>query len=149
MSGPEPAGDGVRGEGLWRRVDAGLAWVDAVLGRWVPAEYNLLAHAGAAANVALLVAVGSGVAMFLWYSPSLQFAHASLAAIQGHTLGGWVRAMHRYSSDLAMLLLVWHAARTFFARKFSGARWLPRGGGTEDTPAKKETGSAAPSPASS
>ncbi len=125
MSGPEPAGDGVRGEGLWRRVDAGLAWVDAVLGRWVPAEYNLLAHAGAAANVALLVAVGSGVAMFLWYSPSLQFAHASLAAIQGHTLGGWVRAMHRYSSDLAMLLLVWHAARTFFARKFSGARWLP------------------------
>lgn len=125
MSGPERGGDGVRGERLWRRIDAGLAWSDAVIGRWVPADANLLAHAGAAANVALLIAVASGVAMFLWYSPSLQFAHSSLEAIQGRTLGGWVRAVHRYSSDLTMLLLAWHAARTFFARKFSGARWLP------------------------
>jgi hypothetical protein len=77
-----------------------------------------------AANVALLVAVATGILMLVWYSPSLQFAYPSLAAIKGHTAGGWVRAMHRYSSDLMMLLLIVHAGRMFVAQKFSGARWL-------------------------
>ncbi len=115
----------VRGERLWQRIDDRLAWCDGWLARWLPAEFNLLAQAGAAANVALLVATVTGVLMFVWYSPSLQFAYPSLAAIQGRTLGGWVRALHRYSSDLTMLLLFVHLGRVFFARKFSGARWLP------------------------
>ncbi len=115
----------VRGERLLRRIDDRLAWIDGWLGRWLPPEFNLLAQAGAAANVALLVAVGSGVLLLIWYSPSVQFAYDSLAAIPGRTLGGWVRALHRYSSDLTMLLLLVHAGRVFVARKFSGARWLP------------------------
>lgn len=115
----------VRGDRLLRRIDDRLAWIDGWLGRWLPPEGNLLAQAGAAANVALLVAVASGVLLLIWYSPSVQFAYDSLAAVPGRTLGGWVRALHRYSSDLTMLLLVVHAGRVFVARKFSGARWLP------------------------
>jgi ferredoxin len=114
----------VRGERPLQRIDGWLAWLDGWVARWLPPEFNLLAQAGAGANVALLIAVVSGVAMLLWYSPSLQFAYPSLAAIQGRTLGGWVRALHRYSSDLTMLLLCVHAARVFIAQKFAGARWL-------------------------
>jgi ferredoxin len=136
-SDPEPPGDigpdappvpppaPVRGNGFFLRIERMLAWLDSRVGRWLPTELNPLANAGAAANLALVVAVVTGVLMLLWYSPSVQFAYASLEAIQGRTLGGWVRALHRYSSDLAMLLLVVHAGRVFFARKFSGARWLP------------------------
>jgi ferredoxin len=119
----------VRGERAFRRVDQLLSWIDGWLSRWLPAEYNPLAQAGVAANFALVVAVVTGVLMLIWYSPSVQFAYSSLAALTdgtlGGTLGGWVRALHRYSSDLAMLLLVIHAGRVFFAGKFSGARWLP------------------------
>jgi len=41
-----------------------------------------------------------------------------------HSLGCVVRGVHRYSSDLLMLLLLAHALRMFFARKFADARWL-------------------------
>jgi len=123
MTAAAPAG--VRGEGLLVRIDRAFAWLDGFIGRWLPPEFNPLAHAGAAANTALAVAIASGVALLIWYSPSLQFAHPSVAAMAGGTLGGWVRAVHRYSSDLALLLVLVHATRIFFARKFSGSRWLP------------------------
>jgi ferredoxin len=114
----------VRGEKVFRWVDDALSWLDGWIARWLPSEYNALAQAGAAANVALLVAVATGVLLLIWYSPSLQFAYPSLAAIHGRTIGGWVRALHRYSSDLTMLLLIVHAGRVFIARKFAAARWL-------------------------
>ncbi len=114
-----------RVDALLVRVDRLCAWGDAAVHRWLPAEMNPLAQTGAAANFALVVAVVSGVALLVWYSPSLQFAYPSIAALAGPTLGGWVRAVHRYSSDLAMFFILAHAARMLLARKFSGARWLP------------------------
>lgn len=116
---------GTRAERLLTRVDHAFAWGDGLIARWLPPEANPLAQSGAATNAALAVAIVSGIALLIWYSPSLQFAYSSLAAIEGRTLGGWVRAIHRYSSDLAMLFVLVHAGRMFFARKFSGSRWLP------------------------
>jgi quinol-cytochrome oxidoreductase complex cytochrome b subunit/ferredoxin len=116
---------GTRVERLLTRVDNAFAWTDGFIARWLPPEANPLAQAGAATNAALAVAIVSGIALLIWYSPSLQFAYSSLATIEGRTLGGWVRAIHRYSSDLAMVFVLVHAGRMFFARKFSGARWLP------------------------
>jgi len=120
---PPPAG--VRLESLWVRLDQALLRLDGAVRRWLPEEWNPLAQSGRATNFALAVAVVTGILMLFWYSPSLSQAHASMEAIQGRTLGGWMRAMHRYSSDLAMLLVVVHAVRTLVARKFSGPRWLP------------------------
>ena len=122
---PSPPPPAVRGEGLLKRIDQWLAACDGAWARWLPPELNPLAQSGRSANFALLIAVVSGVALLLWYSPSVQSAHSSLAVLGGWTLGGWVRAVHRYSSDLVMLLLVVHAGRMFFARKFAGSRWLP------------------------
>lgn len=107
------------------RVDRALASLDGFVARWLPPECNPLAQSGAAANVALGIAIVSGVALLAWYSPSLQFAYSSVSAMDGRSLGGWVRAVHRYSSDLAMVFVLLHATRIFFARKFSGPRWLP------------------------
>ena len=101
-----------------------VARLDGWMQRWLPAEDNPLAQTGRAANLALIVAVITGVLMLIWYAPSIQLAHARMEAIQGRTFGGWVRALHRYSSDLTMLLLAVHAGRMLFARKFTGARWL-------------------------
>lgn len=122
---PKPPPPTVRGEAFFVRVDRALHAMDGWFARWLPEELNPLAQSGRAANLAIVVAVVSGILMLFWYSPSIQYAHSSLAAIEGRTLGGWVRAMHRYSSDLIMLLLFVHAGRMLFARKFSGARWLP------------------------
>ncbi|MEY4941617.1 MAG: Cytochrome b6 [Verrucomicrobiota bacterium] len=116
---------GVRFEAALLNLERLVVAVDAFFASWLPAANNPLAHPGQSANLALSVAIGSGVALLLWYSPSLQFAYSSLAEMGGGTLGGWVRAAHRYSSDLAMLLALIHAGRVFLARKFTEARWLP------------------------
>ena len=119
---PEPE---VRGEPVLVKLDRAWAWLDGQIQKLCPTELNPLANSGRAANFALIQAVVSGVLMLLWYSPSVQFAYPSLEAIEGRSLGGIVRAAHRYSSDILMLLLFVHAARMLFARKFVGARWLP------------------------
>jgi len=106
----------VRFDGLFVRLDRLVARCDGWLSRWLPEEFNPLAQSGCAANYALAVAIVSGVVLLLWYSSSVQSAYSSLDALTGLTLGGWVRAMHRYSSDLAMLLILVHAARMLVAR---------------------------------
>ncbi len=123
--GAKPPPPSVRCDRWFVRADNFLARVDGWMDRRLPPELNPLAQSGRAANLALLIAVVSGILMLFWYEPSIQFAHSSLEAIQGRTTGGWVRAMHRYSSDLVILLIAVHAARVFFARKFTHSRWLP------------------------
>ncbi len=115
----------VRGERAFVCAERVVRRFDGCVRRWIPDDLNPLAQSGQAANLAILVAVVTGVLMLFWYSPSTQYAYTSLEAIHGRTFGGWMRAMHRYSSDLIMLLLFVHAGRTFLARKFTGARWLP------------------------
>ena len=115
---------GARGDRLLVRLDRLASWSDGALKRTFPEELNPLTQLGQAANFVLLVAVASGVLMLFWYSPSVQFAYSSLDGIRGRSLGGIVRGVHRYSSDLLMLLLFIHAFRMFVARKFFGERWL-------------------------
>lgn len=115
----------VRLEEVLVKFNRAWTWLDGQLQKLCPKELNPLANSGRAANFALIQAVVTGVLMLLWYSPSVQFAYTSLESIEGRSLGGIVRAAHRYSSDILMLLLFVHASRMFFSRKFAGARWLP------------------------
>ena len=122
---PAPPPPATRVDGLLSRIDHGFAWLDGFTARALPPGHHPLSQLGAAANFALAVAVVSGVALLIWYSPSLPLAYSSVANMTPRSLGGWVRAVHRYSSDLAMLFVLLHATRTFSARKFAGPRWLP------------------------
>lgn len=117
----------VRGNAFFVRVDNLLARLDGLFSRTLAAGSDPLGQAGRMANLALLVAVASGVLLLIWYRSSLVQAYPSLAVLndQGRSLGGWMRALHRYGSDLVMFFLLVHAGRMFFARKFTGARWLP------------------------
>ncbi len=104
--------------------DGLLTRADTLLERWLPRELNPLAQLGPAANVMLLLATLSGVLLLVWYSASVQSAWHSLADLGPRSLGGFVRSVHRYSSDLTMLLVLAHLMRALLARKFADARWL-------------------------
>jgi ferredoxin len=122
--GSQPPPPPVRAARLLAAGDRLVTRVDTLLERWLPRELNPLAHLGAAANAMLVLATLSGVLLLIWYSASVQSAWHSLADLGPRAAGGLVRSVHRYSSDLLMLLLLAHAARTFLARKFADARWL-------------------------
>ncbi len=122
--GAEPPAPPVRAARLWAAGEAGWARLDTVIERVWPRPVNPLAQLGPAANAMLLLATVSGVLMLIWYSASVQSAWSSLAGLGARSPGGIVRSVHRYSSDLTMLLVLMHAARMLFARKFAGSRWL-------------------------
>jgi ferredoxin len=122
--GSSPPPPPVRGARLFAAGDGLLTRVDTLLERWLPRPLNPLAQLGPAANAMLLLATVSGVLLLIWYSASVQSAWHSLADLGPRSLGGIVRSVHRYSSDLTMLLVLAHAGRALLARKFAGARWL-------------------------
>lgn len=115
----------IRGEALLRALERGFLAVEQALGKLLPASLNPLLHTGALANLALAVAIVSGVVLLWWYTPSTVGAHASVEAMgQAPWTAGLVRSLHRYSSDATVLFVAIHALRLFVARRFTGARWL-------------------------
>lgn len=97
--------------------------------RWIqgalPPVLNPFTQLGAIANLCLLIAVASGIALLLWYTPSVHQAYDSLAKIEsGSVAGQWMRSIHRYSSDGCVFFILLHAFRIVTQRRFTGPRWL-------------------------
>lgn len=117
---------GVASPGPMRRgVDALLVALERLIGRVLPTEFNPLFYTGALASLSIVIAVISGVALLLWYVPSVHQAHDSVRAMEQQPLfGGLVRSVHRYSSDAAVLFAFLHALKMFVTGRFIGARWL-------------------------
>ncbi len=119
----ETPGPRVRAEGALRSGERLFLLLDRVLGRAVPAELNPFLQTGAVAITSLAVAMVTGVALLLWYSPSVNGAYASMTDLSRFG-GGLMRSLHRYSSDAVMFFGIVHAVRVFFERRFAGAQWL-------------------------
>lgn len=113
----------VRGEPALRAGERGFLLLDRALGRVLPAALNPFLQTGAVAITSLIVAMATGVALLLWYSPSVHGAYASLTDLSRFG-GGFVRSLHRYSSDAVMFFALVHALRLFCERRFVGAQWL-------------------------
>lgn len=120
---PEPR---VRGAGLLRAGERLFLAADRTIARWLPEErMNPLARTGAIAVLTFLVAAATGVLLLFWYKPSVEGAWESVAAMTARPwTAGFVRSLHRYSSDACLFLVTVHALQILFRRRFAGARWL-------------------------
>ncbi len=115
----------LRGEAPLAAADRGLLRLENWLGRGLPASANPLAWTGAISALSFLVAVVSGILLLFWYSSSVHQAWDSVAAMNESRFGaGFVRALHRYSSDACVLFGVIHALKVLAARRFTGPRSL-------------------------
>ncbi len=115
----------IRGESLLRPADSLLLRLDAWVARYLPEKCNPLLQTGAIANSCFFVALITGIALLLWYVPSVHQAYDSMLALdQAPWTSGWVRSLHRYSSDACMFFVLLHAVKIFAARRFTGSRWL-------------------------
>ncbi|NGP88779.1 cytochrome b N-terminal domain-containing protein [Fodinibius halophilus] len=116
---PDPP---VRGESVLRVIDRWFHQLDRLVERYIPQNLNPFTQSGAIANTTFIIALVSGFVLLFWYKPSVHQAYSSLDQIS--PLGDFFRSLHRYSSDACMLFIMFHAFKMFFARRFSGARWL-------------------------
>ena len=84
-------------------------------------KYNPLYHTGALAVCAFLVLLVTGLYLLLFYRISSPYG--SVEGLAAQWWGGrWIRSLHRYASDLAIVAIVIHAVRMFL----QGRTWGPR-----------------------
>ena len=119
---PQPS---VRGESLLRRAENVWLHLDRLAEKFLPSALNPFGQLGAIANTCLLAAVVSGIALLIWYTPSVTHAYDSMEKLRaGSWLGQLVRSLHRYSSDGCIFFILLHAARIVCQRRFTGSRWI-------------------------
>jgi coenzyme F420-reducing hydrogenase delta subunit/NAD-dependent dihydropyrimidine dehydrogenase PreA subunit len=100
-----------------------LAALDAVANRLYSWRFNPLYQSGTLVVVSFLVMTVTGLYLLLFYR--IGAPYESMVRIEGQAFAGrWMRAMHRYASDLAVAASVLHALRMFFQGRTHGARTL-------------------------
>lgn len=110
---------------LSRHLEAGirrlLARVDAAVNRLYGWEGNPLYQSGTIAAALLLIVTVTGIYLLFYYR--LGDPYASIARITDQWWAGrWIRGLHRYASDAAVLAVVIHALRLYA----QGRSWGPR-----------------------
>ncbi|MFU8805638.1 MAG: cytochrome b N-terminal domain-containing protein, partial [Bradymonadaceae bacterium] len=115
----------VRGERGLRLLDGLFLRLDRLVERVLPTHLNPFAQTGAIATTSFLIALVSGIVLLIWYRPSVHQAYATVELMSDYPwTAGWLRSLHRYSSDACIFFALIHAMKLFFGRRFTGARWL-------------------------
>lgn len=115
----------VLGEALLKPIDRAFQRLANALRGAIPDAHNPLLQSGAVANLALAIAIVSGVVLLIWYTPSHTGAWASTQAMaEMPLLAGLVRSIHRYASDATLLFAALHGVQMFAARRLAGPRWV-------------------------
>lgn len=100
-----------------------LARVDAWANRVYTSRLNPLYHSGAITIAMLVVLIVTGLYLLFLYR--IGSPYSSVVRIQDQVWGGrWIRGVHRYASDIAVLGAVIHAFRMYAQRRAWGPRAL-------------------------
>ncbi len=83
-------------------------------------------YLGALTIFCFWIALVSGVYLFIFYETSLSGAWLSVERMTHEQwyVGGLMRSLHRYSSDLALLGMFAHLIREFYRGRFKGVFWF-------------------------
>ncbi len=100
-----------------------LAATDAAANRLYGARWNPLYQSGTIVVALYLTIVVTGLWLLLFYRVAAPWE--SVAGVTANLwIGNWVRGLHRYSSDAAVLATIVHAFRMFAQGRSWGARML-------------------------
>jgi len=100
-----------------------LTGLDAVLTRLYGWERNPVHQAGTVANAMLLVLLGTGLYLVLYYRVGAPAESVARLAADPW-LGSWMRTLHRYATDLFVIAAALHAARMVAQDRSWGPRTL-------------------------
>ncbi len=90
------------------------SWPGRVFSTALNPMYNL----GGIAVLMFIIACITGIYIFIFYNINPRHAWDSVEAISGNFFNGWMRSLHRYSSDLLVVFILLHLAHTLFTSKF-------------------------------
>lgn len=100
-----------------------LAPADALVNRLYGWRFNPLYHSGALVVLTFVLLTVTGLYLVFFYR--LGSPHASIVRITEQVwLGRWIRSLHRYASDAAVVAVAIHAFRMFAQNRSWGPRAL-------------------------
>lgn len=100
-----------------------LTRLDAWANRLYGSRYNPLYHSGAIVIGLLLVLVATGLYLLLFYRVGAPWASVARITEQAW-LGRWIRGVHRFASDAAVVAAAVHAFRMYAQHRSWGPRAL-------------------------
>jgi len=100
-----------------------LARLDAVFDRLYSSKYNPLLQSGPIAVALLLVLIATGLYLLIFYRIGNPYGSVERMVDQAWT-GRWIRSLHRFASDAALVAAAVHAFRMFVRRRTWGPRAL-------------------------
>src|SRR5262245_786264 len=124
--GPPVPAEAYRRYDYWKPPRTGwlahlVAFIDRIFDRIYSSRYNPLHRTGTLASLCLTVALVSG--LYLLFVYEIGRPYESMTDIQKDMLvGRWVRSLHRYVSDAAVIAVLVHVLRLFV----QGKTWGPR-----------------------
>lgn len=111
------------GQRLADAVRRGVAPLDAALNRLYGWRFNPLYQSGALAVALLAVVLLTGIYLLFFYRLSAPYDSIARLSEQAWS-GRWVRSLHRYASDAALVAALFHALRVFVQHRTWGPRVL-------------------------
>jgi NAD-dependent dihydropyrimidine dehydrogenase PreA subunit/coenzyme F420-reducing hydrogenase delta subunit len=106
-----------------RLLAAGFNPLARILDKLYRSEYNPLYRSGTLAIGMLLVLLVTGLYLLFFYNVSAPYE--SIERIQSQVwLGRWIRAMHRYATDIAIVATVFHILQMLIQGRSWGSRVL-------------------------
>ena len=88
------------------------------LGRIYSTELNPMYHLGGITVLMFTIACISGIYVFIFYDINPRQAWESVEAMSSNYFNGWMRNIHRYSSDLLVVFTLIHLVHTLITSKF-------------------------------
>jgi ferredoxin/coenzyme F420-reducing hydrogenase delta subunit len=103
-----------------------LGALENALGRGTTADLNPMRHLGSLSIFMLWIVLVSGIWLFIFFSTSVEHAYESVEYLTHDQwyLGGVMRSLHRYASDLCVITLVLHLFKEFAYDRYRGPRWF-------------------------
>ncbi len=102
------------------RLDRYWLLIERLFNKIYGSALNPLYQSGVLAVTFIAVTLVTGLYLFIFYKIAVPYE--SVAAIDSGLIGGFMRSVHRYAADLAMLTVAIHALKMLL----SGRNWGPR-----------------------
>ncbi|MBZ0129053.1 MAG: cytochrome b N-terminal domain-containing protein [Rhodobacteraceae bacterium] len=89
-------------------------------------DWNPLAHLGPLGWLLFWIVTVTGVYLFIFFDTGVTAAYSSIEWISGDLWwhAGVARSLHRYASDLMVLIMFVHLIREFSKDRYRGTRWF-------------------------
>ena len=112
-----------RGPRVQPRLKSMGSWIDSAFDFAFTSKYNPLYQSGTIASYCLTLVLLTGVYLVFLYR--LSFPFESMLSIQNAVFfDRWIRALHRYASDLAAVAVCFHVLRLIIEGRTWGPRFL-------------------------